>query len=365
MEDNEFAEAGLLDGLEGRERESRLQLLRRLDGDGCTLDELRTASEAGRLTLMPVERMLARRRRHTMSDGAFAAGLTDSFAERNHRSLGLPLPGPAEPVYDEDHVENLRTLRAMLDLGIPEDDMHLMGRVLGQSSHRTAQAMFDVVSRALLQPGDTADDLALRLADLAEAMLPVLDRLTGAVLRLHLLDVVQREAVLRVERGSGQLAGAHEMTIAFADMAGFTALSERLAIESLGELAAHWESLVTRVAEPPVRLVKVLGDGAMFAAEDAGPLVAAQLELVTLAAADELPPVHAGIAHGPALHSAGDWLGRTVNLAARLCGAAPPRTVLGTHEVRDACGDFIRWEDAGTYDLRGIAEPVPALRALS
>jgi adenylate cyclase len=364
MKDCEFAEAGLLDGLEGRERESRLELLRRLDADGCTLDELHSASEAGRLALLPVERMLARRRRHTLSDGAFAAGLTDGFAERNHRSLGLPLPGPAEPVYDEDQIENLRTLRAMLDLGIPEDDMHLMGRVLGQSSHRTAQAMFDVVSRALLQPGDTEDDLALRLADLAEAMLPVLDRLTGAVLRLHLIDVVQREAVLRVERGSGQLAGAHEMTIAFADMAGFTALSERLAIESLGELAAHWEALVTRVAEPPVRLVKVLGDGAMFAAEDAGPLVAAQLELVTLAAADELPPVHAGIAHGPALHSAGDWLGRTVNLAARLCGAAPPRTVLGTHEVRAACGDAIRWEDAGTYELRGIAGPVPALRAL-
>jgi adenylate cyclase len=298
-----------------------------------------------------------------LTDAAFAAGLTDAFAERNHRSLGLPLPGPEEPVYDEDQIENLRTLRGMLDLGIPEEEMHRMGRVLGQSSHRTAQAVVDVVSRALLQPGDTEDDLALRLADLAEAMLPVLDRLTGAVLRLHLLDVVQREAVLQVERDTGRLAGAHEMTVAFADMAGFTALSERLAIESLGELAARWEALVTRVAERPVRLVKVLGDGAMFAAEDAGALVSTQLDLVSLADADELPPVHAGIAHGPALHSAGDWLGRTVNLAARLCATTPPRTVLGTHEVRTASGDAIRWEDAGTYELRGIAEPVPALRA--
>jgi adenylate cyclase len=364
MEDSEFAEAGLLDGLEGSERESRLRLLQRLDADGCTLEELRAASDAGRLALLPVERLLARRRRHTLSDGAFAAGLTVAFAERNHRSLGLPLPGPDEPVYDEDHIENLRTLGGMLDLGIPEEDMHLMGRVLGQSSHRTAQTWTDVVSRALLQPGDTEDDLALRLADLAEAMLPVLDRLTGAVLRLHLLDVVQREAVLQVERDTGLLAGSHEMTVAFADMAGFTALSERLAIESLGELAARWEALVTRVAEPPVRLVKVLGDGAMFAAEDTCALVEAQLELVSLAAVDELPPVHAGIAHGPALQSAGDWLGRTVNLAARLCAAAPHRTVLGTREVREACGDAVRWEDAGTYELRGIAEPVPALRAL-
>ena len=364
MTDAEFEAAGLLDGLAGAERESRLRLLRRLDADGCPVDELQSAAAAGRLALLPVERLLARRRRHSLADASFAAGLTDAFAERNHRSLGLPLPAHGEPVYDDDQLENLRLLRGMLDSGIPEEDMHLMGRVLGQSSHRTAQAVTDILSRALLQPGDTEDDLALRLADLAEAVLPLLDRLTGAVLRLHLLDVVQREAVLRLE-GGGRLGGAREMTVAFADMAGFTALSDRLEIEELGRIAARFEELATAVAEPPVRLVKVLGDGAMFAADDAGALVAAQLELVDRAAEAELPPVHAGVAYGPALHSAGDWLGRTVNLAARLCGAAPPWTVLASAEVRDAAGDGLDWEPAGAFELRGIAEPVAALRALT
>jgi len=357
--------SGLLDGLEGSERESRLRLLQRLHADGCTLEELEAAAAAGRLPLLPVQRLLARNRRHSLNDASFAAGLTDAFAERNHRSLGLPLPDPGEPVYDDDQLENLRTLRGMLDAGVPEEDVHLMGRVLGQSSHRTAQAVTDVLSRALLQPGDTEDDLALRLAGLAEAMLPLIDRLTGSVLRLHLLDVVQREAVLSVERDTGRLAGARVVTVAFADMAGFTALSERLSIEALGELVARFEALVVAAAEPPVRLVKVLGDGAMFASEDAGALVAAQLQLIAAAGGEELPPVHAGVAHGPALHSAGDWLGRTVNLAARLCAAAPPRTVLATAETRAAAGDAVRWEDAGAYELRGIAEPVAALRAIS
>src|ERR671914_1421133 len=342
VSDAEFEAAGLLDGLTGAERESRLRLLRRLEADGCSLDELRSAATSGRLALLPVERLLARRRRHNLADAAFAAGLTDAFAERNHRSLGLPLPGHGEPVYDDDHLENLRTLRGMLDSGISEEDMHLMGRVLGQSSHRTAQAVTDILSRALLRPGDTEDDLALRLADLAEAVLPLLDRLTGGVLRLHLLDVVQREAVLRLE-GGGRLADAREMTVAFADMAGFTALSDRLAIEELGRIAARFEELVTAVAEPPVRLVKVLGDGAMFAADDAAALVSAQLELIAAAADEDLPPVHAGVAHGPALQSAGDWLGRTVNLAAPLCTVAPPWTVLATPEVRAACAGALRW----------------------
>lgn len=354
----------LLDGLEGREREARLEFLRRLHDDGCTLEELRAATANGRLPLLPVERLLARRRRHTLAEGARAAEISDEFAASNHRALGLPLPAEDEPIYDDDQVENLKVLRGMIELGVPEEDVHVMGRILGQSTHRTAQAIVEVLARALLRPGDTEADLALRLADFAEATLPVLDRLTGAVLRLHLLDVIQREAVVRLE-GEGQLAGAREVTVAFADMAGFTALSDRLAIEDLGRIAGRFEELVTAVAEPPVRLVKVLGDGAMFAAEDAGALVSAQLELVSGAADEDLPPVHAGVAHGPALHSAGDWLGRTVNLAARLCAVAPPWTVLTTPEVRAVCGDGLGWEDAGAYELRGIGEPVPALRAFT
>jgi adenylate cyclase len=351
----------LLEGLEGSEREARLDLLRRLHEDGCTFEELRAATASGRLPLLPVERLLARRRRHTLAEGAAAAGIGGEFAALNHRALGLPLPGDDEPIYDDDQIEVLKVLRGMRELGVPEEDIHVMGRILGQSSHRTAQAIVDVLSRALLRPGDTEADLARKLANLAEAVLPVLDRVTGSALRLHLLDVIQREAVVRLE-GEG-LAGAREVTVAFADMAGFTALSDRLAIEDLGRIAGRFEELVTGVAEPPVRLVKVLGDGAMFAADDAGALVTSQLELVAAAAGEDLPPVHAGVAHGPALHSAGDWLGRTVNLAARLCAVAPPWTVLATHEVRAACG-ALEWEDAGAYELRGIGEPVPALRAV-
>jgi adenylate cyclase len=353
----------LLEGLEGSEREARLDFLRRLHEEGCTFEELQAATASGRLPLLPVERLLARRRRHTLTEGARAAEIGEQFAALNHRALGLPLPGDDEPIYDDDQIEVLKVLRGMRELGVPEDDIHVMGRILGQSSHRTAQAIVDVLSRALLRPGDTEVDLALRLVNLAEAVLPVLDRVTGSALRLHLLDVIQREAVVRLE-GDGRLAGAREVTVAFADMAGFTALSDRLAIEELGRLAGRFEELVTAVAEPPVRLVKVLGDGAMFAADDAGALVMSQLELVAAAAGEDLPPVHAGVAHGPALHSAGDWLGRTVNLAARLCAVAPPWTVLASPEVRLACGDGFGWEDAGAYELRGIGEPVPALRAV-
>ena len=248
----------------------------------------------------------------------------------------------------------------MRELGVPEQDIHVMGRILGQSSHRTAQAIVDVISRALLRPGDTEADLARRLANLAEAVLPVLDRVTGSALRLHLLDVIQREAVVRLE---GDLAGARDVTVAFADLAGFTALSDRLAIEDLGRIAARFEELATEVAEAPVRLVKVLGDGAMFAADDAAALVGAQLELVAgrrgpAAGARRRRP-RAGAAQRRRLARAhGQPRRPAVHGRAAVDGA-------GDGRGPGACGDALGWEDAGAYELRGIGEPVPALRAFT
>jgi adenylate cyclase len=350
----------LLDGLEGGERAARQRLIRRLLDDGCTPEELRAAHEAGRLALLPVERLLAKRRRHSIRDGMRAAAMSEEFAVRNHRSIGLPLPDLDDPVYDDEQVENLKVLMMMRDAGLREDDVHLLGRILGQSSRRMAEVIVEVLTRGLARPGDTEADVALRLADFAAAMLPVVDRITGSVLRLHLLEVTQSETVLSLD---GEVS-APDVTVAFADLAGFTALSDEASIEELGRVAGRFEDLVTDVAEPPVRLVKVLGDGAMFVCAEPDPLVRSMLDLIDAAAAEgNLPPVHAGVAHGPALHSAGDWLGRTVNVAARLCAAAPPGAVIATRQVRAAAANGIVWEDAGAYDLRGISEPVPALRA--
>jgi adenylate cyclase len=307
-----------------------------------------------------VARVLARERKHSMRDVEKTADFPPGFVERNHRSIGLPVPDPDEPVYDDEQLENLKTLLAMMQAGVPEEDVHLLGRILGQSSRRTAEAIVDVLSRALARPGDSEYDVALRLADFAEAMLPLLPRLTGAVMRLHLLDVVQEETVANLEGETG----AREVAVAFADLAGFTALSDEVDITELGLVVGRFEALLTGAIASPVRLVKVLGDGAMLVSPDADALVAAMVDLVPAAEdAGELPPVHVGVAYGPALHSVGDWVGRTVNVAARLCAAAPPGTVIATPQVRAAGDGALEWEDAGAFALRGIGAPVRALRA--
>ena len=53
----DFQAEGLLDGAD--DREARLELLRTLEQEGFSLDELRAAATQDRLALLPVERVLA------------------------------------------------------------------------------------------------------------------------------------------------------------------------------------------------------------------------------------------------------------------------------------------------------------------
>lgn len=143
----------------------------------------------------------------------------------------------------------------------------------------------------------------------------------------------------------------------FADLAGFTALSDQTALEELGAVAGRFEALAGEVAVRPARLVKVLGDGAMYVG-DAAAVLETVLALVAVAEQRGLPPVHAGIAWGPALRTAGDWYGRTVNLAARLCDVATPRTALVTHDLLEAAGELgAGHTERGPLRIRGLDEP--------
>jgi adenylate cyclase len=117
------------------------------------------------------------------------------------------------------------------------------------------------------------------------------------------------------------------------------------------------------VTEPPVRLVKTIGDAAMYVSPDPGALVAVALSLCESVKEADLPTLRAGIAFGPALLRAGDYYGHAVNLSSRVTGVARPGSVLCTQEVRDAAPDAFDWSYAGRHRLKGISGAVPLHRA--
>jgi adenylate cyclase len=105
-----------------------------------------------------------------------------------------------------------------------------------------------------------------------------------------------------------------------------------------------------------VRLVKLIGDAAMFVGPEPEPVVEAALELVEAAGAEgeDFPLLRAGIASGEALPRGGDWYGRPVNLASRITAIARPDSVLAEAAVQDALAREYAWSFAGSRRLKGI-----------
>jgi adenylate cyclase len=362
----DFEAEGLLEGVEGDAREARLELLERLSGDGCTLEELKEAVAAGRLTLLPVERTLAGKGpRYTARQIAELSELDLEMLLRFRSALGIPIVDPDEPLGTEADLEAARRMKAFLDAGLPEDGMLQVARTIGMGTARIAEANRELIIRTLIRPGDTERDVALRFAAAAEYMLPLAGPTVVYALQAHLLEQIRRDVIGATDLASGDVGGTVELTVCFADLVEFTRLGEEIAPEELGMVAGRLEEMASAVAEPPVRLVKTIGDAVMLVSPEPGPMVAAALELIHAAEQEgqQFPWLRAGIASGPTLPQSGDYYGRAVNLASRITNVARPGSVVLDEAAKDAAGDAFDYSYVGERRLKGLDYRVKLFRA--
>jgi adenylate cyclase len=156
-------------------------------------------------------------------------------------------------------------------------------------------------------------------------------------------------------------------TFLFADIAGYSLLTELDGDEAAADLAMRFVSDASSVAcDHGAEVVKGLGDAVMVHADDAGRAVRLALDLLRELDRDELmPPIHAGLHTGPAVGRGGDWWGATVNIAARVAAVAGPGQVLITEATRVAAGetDSIRLREIGPLRLKNITLPVQVYAA--
>jgi adenylate cyclase len=351
----DFEAEGLLDGLEDEAREARLELLEHLQADGIPLEELKQAAAEGRLALIPVERVLeGEGPRYDIGEVADKSGLDREFFEEVLRAMGIARPEPDEKRFTDADIDAARRIREAREAGIPDDDQLEITRAMSSSLRNVATAVTRVFGRSFLRPGDTEKDLALRYAESSKALAPVISDAIGHVFQMHLREEVRQAAVSQAEIAAGSLPASQDMAVGFADLVGFTRLGERIEPDELGTIAGRLASLATEVAEPPVRLVKTIGDAAMLVAPDPDALLEVALTLVDAAEGEELPPIHAGVAHGPVLGRGGDWYGRPVNLASRITGFARPESVVASEDVKEATGGDWAWSFAGKRKFKGI-----------
>ena len=357
----DFAAAGLLEGLEGKERRAREQLLERLVQDGFSLDDLKAAAAEDRLALLPVQRVLG----GDLSAAQIAGetGLPVDMLRRLRRQLGLPDADPDQHVFGDEWLDSARSTKIFLDAGLSAEAIGDITRVLGEAMARVAGTTTNAFADAFLQPGDSEEEVASRFARLTEELTPALAPVLLAAFKGHLQENVQRGMISRAELESGHLAGEQSTAVCFADLVGFTTLGGQLAAEELGGVIGRFGELASEVTNSEVRLIKTIGDAAMLSAREPGPLVDAALSLLEAVEEADLPSLRAGIAYGPALQRSGDLYGHAVNLASRVTGIARPGSVLCTEEVREAAPDGFDWSSAGKHRLKGIGKSVPLYRA--
>ena len=196
-----------------------------------------------------------------------------------------------------------------MDAGLPEDGVLETSRIIGISMANLADANVDLVGEAFTEPGVDERELALRYAAAARTMAPLLGETLLHAYRIHLRERIRQAVISEAEVAAGRISGSDEVTIAFADIVGFTRLGESLEIEQIGDLTGRLFELASDAARPPVRLVKMIGDAAMFASLQSSQLLEAVLGLVESAGTEGIPPLRAGVARGQALGRGGTGTG--------------------------------------------------------
>ncbi len=256
---------------------------------------------------------------------ASAAGLTVDQAQRLWRALGFPEADGASAFSTAD-AEALARVAAIEKAGdLDFDTIVRMTRAVGQTMDRLAE--WEVATLASMLGRTRADsskrEEAIRLV---RSIGPDFEALLTYVWRRHLMA-----AVTRVESLDGaadeQVA---EATVGFADLVSFSALTNQLEDDEIGDLVEVFESRSHDVvSRRGGRVVKTLGDSVLFMSQTPEDGVEIAWDIVKVIGGDKrLPDVRVGLVTGPVVLRMGDVYGPAVNLAARLVGVARRNRVI-------------------------------------
>lgn len=151
------------------------------------------------------------------------------------------------------------------------------------------------------------------------------------------------------------------LTFIFADLAGFTALTETHGDDDATDVAARFYDLARASLTGEACLVKTMGDAVMIVADQSPAAVSTALKLVAAVRIEPgFPAVRAGLHSGSAVERSGDYFGATVNLAARITAYARSDQILCTEAVAEAVRslDLAMIHSAGMVSFKNVAQPV-------
>jgi adenylate cyclase len=359
----EFAAAGLYDP-DGADAGEQLALLELLVEHGLTVERIvELVGEGHGLFGLAARRIVEGGTESlTLTEAAERAGVTLDDAGHAWRAFGFADPGADTRMWSELDVHAFALFRVMTEIFGRPTALQI-ARTIGASLSRLADAETGATRSALVAPtraaGGNEVDVARRFADAAAVLMPLLARGLDAVHRQHVLVAASRWRLWGVRPNEESTT---DTIIGFADLVGFTRLSEVMPTAELDRLVLDFEERATEIlARPNARLVKLIGDEVMFAVGDGD---AAEVAFGLADAAEShpaLPALRVGLAAGPVLGREGDYFGSTVNLASRLVKVADPgRVVASADAARRATGGGVpvASRSLGARAVAGFDEPV-------
>lgn len=314
----------------------------------------------GRVPLALVERLEGTQPTLSAAEVSAATGVPETLLADMQLALGLP----ADRGYTEEDCEDLQRVAGLVK-ALPQEALLRTLRTDAQALRRVALNNLELVRQEVLLPmrQEGVDDvrIAVALAEVARVLLPLSPHSVAASYRRILTHLLSTELATVAVRGSDN---AIELAVGFVDVVGYTSLSASVDPTGLAEVLEAFEGRCYEAAstDERLRLVKFLGDAAMFVCTDAVVLAEALLDLVAEAAADSPlaeAPMRAGMASGQVLGRGGDYFGPPVNLAARLTDRARAGSLLADQELRAVLTDHFDFHRTSSMSLHGIGRRKP------
>jgi adenylate cyclase len=350
---------------------SHVRIVARLRERGHTVQRIREASQSGKLAFGYIDELLpSSEARYTLKQAARELDVDEALIERLVSAMGLNALSTEE--ISEDDLQVLRYGTETLAAGLPLPALLQLVRVYGQAMAQIADAevrLFHLyLHEPLMRDGVPGVEVAQAMEGMTREMLPfampVINYLHGRMLGYF----VEQDVIGHIESDLDDLETAEEgrmrVAIAFADLAGYTKLTEE---QGEAEAVGAVERFVERVEQTlPIdaRVIKTLGDEVMVVGADAGALTGWAVGLGAELPAGS-PPPRIGIHSGAALYRDGDYYGREVNRAARVVARASGGEVLVTRPVVDSASrqDGLEFELIGEVVLKGFNEPTELFHA--
>jgi adenylate cyclase len=328
---------------------------------GHSLQEIRRATEQGKLAFGFLEELFpSDGRRYSVGEAAEATGLDPGLVRRLISGLGNT-PPQADAV-TEDELQLLRYVAAVLETGFPLVALLQLVRVYGQAMARVADAevrLFHLyVHEPLMRSGSTGVETAEQMNAMSRQVLPLASPVLDQIHQRYLQFFVEQDVVGHMESdldGSAVDLGRMRVAIAFADLAGYTRLTEEEGELTAVDAVERFVEAVEVTLPDEARIIKTIGDEVMIIGSDVSNLTDWAVGFQSMHTERPLPRI--AVHYGVALYRDGDYYGRDINIASRVAARSAGGEVLVTRQVVECVtAPHLEFERIGEVRLKGFTE---------